>query len=136
MEAAPRAIAAARIRQRIVGRVLGAPFIWGCVRKAGREGCRDSRIATEGRVMPLRSLKPFIPSGPDFQTAIRFFRDLGFTVQWEVPGLAELELAGAAFLLQEFHNQEMQSNLMMMVEVEDLDAWWKRIVDSGVVSRY
>jgi hypothetical protein len=37
-------------------------------------------------------------------------------VNWEVEGLAEFQLGGATFLLQDFHNQEMQSNLMMFVE--------------------
>jgi uncharacterized glyoxalase superfamily protein PhnB len=86
--------------------------------------------------MPILSLKPFIPSGPSFATAKRFFTDLGFSVNWEVEGLAELQLGGATFLLQDLHNQEMQSNLMMFVSVENLDDWWQRILASGVLGRY
>ena len=86
--------------------------------------------------MTLGTLKPFIPSGPDFETAKNFFRDLGFTVLWEAPGIAELQLGQAAFLLQDLHNEEMQRNLMMSVDVDDLDAWWRTVLDSGVVSRY
>jgi uncharacterized glyoxalase superfamily protein PhnB len=86
--------------------------------------------------MSIRALKPFIPSGRDFGAARAFFRDLGFTENWEGEGLVELQLGGATFLLQDFHNEEMQRNLMMFVSVEDLDAWWRRIVDSGVVGRY
>ncbi|HMN79191.1 MAG TPA: VOC family protein [Burkholderiaceae bacterium] len=83
--------------------------------------------------MPLRQLKPFIPSGPDFARAKAFFQDLGFELRWEVPGLAELALGDVVFLLQDFHNQTMQDNLMMFVAVDDLDRWWQRIVDSGVL---
>jgi uncharacterized glyoxalase superfamily protein PhnB len=86
--------------------------------------------------MSLLALKPFIPSGPDFGAAKAFFRDLGFATNWENEGLAELQLGGAAFLLQDFHNQEMQNNLMMFVSVEDLDDWWRRVLASGVLSRY
>jgi uncharacterized glyoxalase superfamily protein PhnB len=86
--------------------------------------------------MQLKSLKPFIPSGPDFALAKAFFRDLGFEIQWEVPGLAELTLNGVTFLLQDFHNQEMQNNLMMFVSVDDLDAWWSHISASKVLDRY
>ena len=86
--------------------------------------------------MSLSSLKPFIPSGPDFESAKSFFSDLGFTVNWETEGLAELQLGKAVFLLQDFHNQEMQSNLMMFANVEDLDAWWQHIQSSGVLERY
>lgn len=77
--------------------------------------------------MTLTSLKPFIPSGKDFQASKRFFQDLGFEVKWESGGYAELTLGAAAFLLQDYHNQEMQDNLMMAADVEDLDAWWTRI---------
>jgi hypothetical protein len=84
----------------------------------------------------VRELKPFIPSGPDFARAKAFFLDLGFELRWEVEGLAELALGGAAFLLQDFHNQEMQDNLMMMVLVEDLDECWRHIESSGILARY
>ncbi len=84
----------------------------------------------------ITALKPFIPSGKDFQLALRFFQDLGFEVKWRVSGLAELQLGAAAFLLQEYHNQELQENLMMYALVEDLDAWWEHIQRSGVLERY
>jgi hypothetical protein len=84
----------------------------------------------------LQALKPFIPSGPDYALAKRFFADLGFETRWEVDGLAELALGNVSFLLQNFHNVEMQQNLMMFVKVEDLDAWWAKIQASGVVDRY
>ena len=84
----------------------------------------------------LSSLKPFVPSGRDFGTSKAFFQDLGFDVKWEAEGLAELEFGSAAFLLQDFHNQEMQENLMLLVSVNDLDDWWKHIQSSGVLTRY
>ncbi|MEJ2133073.1 MAG: glyoxalase, partial [Gammaproteobacteria bacterium] len=86
--------------------------------------------------MQITSLKPFIPSGPDFGTAKAFFTDLGFTVNWETDGLAELQMDDAVFLLQDFHNQEMQSNLMMFVKVDDLDAWWQHLQSTGALERY
>ena len=86
--------------------------------------------------MTISALKPFIPSGPDFPAARSFFVDLGFVVNWEAPGLAELQLGAAVFLLQDFHNQNMQDNLMMFAKVDDLDAWWKHIQGCGVLQRY
>ena len=86
--------------------------------------------------MTISVLKPFIPSGQDFGTARRFFLDLGFTVNWEAPGLAELQLGSAVFLLQDFHNTIVQENLMMFAKVDDLDAWWEHVRASGVLERY
>ncbi len=86
--------------------------------------------------MTISALKPFIPSGPDFAAAKRFFVDLGFAVNWESPGLAELQLGSAVFLLQDFDNPTVQENLMMFAKVDDLDQWWARIQASGVLDRY
>jgi uncharacterized glyoxalase superfamily protein PhnB len=87
-------------------------------------------------MMNISALKPFIPSGKDFAAAKNFFVDLGFAVNWEAQGIAELQLGAAIFLLQDFHNQTMQENLMMFVKVDDLDAWWKHLCNSGVLQRY
>ncbi len=87
-------------------------------------------------MVTITALKPFIPSGKDFAAAKNFFRDLGFVVNWEAPGLLELQLGSAVFLLQEFHNQTMQENLMMFAKVDDLDLWWDHVCRSGVLERY
>jgi len=84
----------------------------------------------------IHQLKVFVPSGPDFARSKAFFQCLGFELKWEVEGLAELALGSAAFLLQDFHNQEMQDNLMILVSVEDLDAWWRHIRSCGVLEQY
>jgi hypothetical protein len=86
--------------------------------------------------MPIRSLKPFIPSGADFARARQFFLDLGFALVWENSDLAELRLGAASFLLQRYENRELQENLMMMVEVDDLDGWWQHIQEAGVLQSY
>jgi hypothetical protein len=84
----------------------------------------------------MRSLKPFVPSGKDFALARRFFQDLGFSVAWEGGAFAELQQGGAAFILQNLDHEELQRNFMLRVEVDDLDAFWKQLCDSGVLERY
>ncbi len=86
--------------------------------------------------MQVRTLKPFVPSGGDFETSKRFFQDLGFELRWEGGGLAELALGGAAFLLQEISNRELQDNFMLAVQVGDLDAWWAHLQASGLLGGY
>ena len=62
--------------------------------------------------------------------------DLGCSVLWDADGLCELQLGDASFLLQDFHLQEMQDNLMVQVAVDDLDDWWAHVRASGVLERY
>jgi len=86
--------------------------------------------------LTLSPIKPFVPSGADFALARQFFLDLGFSVNWENGGCCELQSGNAMFILQEFQNREMQENLMLAVRVDDLDAWWQHLCDSGVLERY
>jgi hypothetical protein len=86
--------------------------------------------------MQLSALKPFVPAGKDYALSKQFFRDLGFTVNWESPGMTELQLGSAVFILQDFDNIVLQENLMFFVGVDDLDAWWQHIRDTGVLERY
>ena len=84
----------------------------------------------------ITALKPFIPSGPDFDRAKCFFVDLGFTVAWEADDYAELRFGNAAFILQRFHDPHFQANLMLFAAVDDLDQWWQHFVESGVIQKY
>ena len=42
----------------------------------------------------------------------------------------------ASFLLQDFWVEDCADNFMMHMLVEDVDAWWHRINDSGVIPKY
>ena len=82
------------------------------------------------------NLKPFVPSGDDFELARKFFRTLGFKENWvnESSGLVELQYGeDVVFLLQRFSNKEMQDNLMFSIEVDDLDGYWKFLQGSGAL---
>ena len=86
--------------------------------------------------LKLTSLRPFVPSGRDYAAARAFFMDLGFRENWGRDELCELQLDDVTFLLQNYHNQELQENLMMYVNVNDLDVFWSHLQQSGVLERY
>ena len=70
------------------------------------------------------TLYPFVPSGPNFETALLFFAELGFEKQWAQNGLAGLRFGKAYFMLQNIDVPEWQKNQMITFEVTDLDAYW------------
>lgn len=78
----------------------------------------------------------FVPSGKSFPTALQFYRDLGFEVDWESADLAILRKDSCRFFLQRFENEEMQKNFMMNLDVEDLDAWWAKIESARLMEKY
>lgn len=80
-------------------------------------------------------LKAFVPS-KDYAVAKRFYSDLGFRILWENEQVAELELGGHRFLLQNFDAPGLTANFMMHLMVDDADAWWGRIREAGLADRY
>lgn len=83
-----------------------------------------------------KTLYPFVPSGADFQTALRFFEELGFVKQWGNDDLAGLRFGGAYFLLQNIHVPVWQENQMIAYEVDSLDEYWKELSEKNFPERY
>lgn len=86
--------------------------------------------------MKLLGLKPFVPSGEDFPTSRQFFLDMGFTENWSSDDVCELQMGDVRFILQNYENQELQDNMMLYITVDNLDAFWHHVKDSGVLERY
>jgi predicted enzyme related to lactoylglutathione lyase len=82
------------------------------------------------------SLIPFVPSGPDFDSALAFFAELGFETAWRNGDIAGLRFGGAYFLLQKIHVQVWQENQMHVVEVDDLDVYWSEIDALELPAKY
>lgn len=83
----------------------------------------------------VTEIKAFVPS-KDFRLSQQFYRDLGFTMASEGGGVAYFHCGDASFLLQDFCVEGFAENFMMHLLVEDVDAWWRQVQDSGVVAKY
>lgn len=81
-------------------------------------------------------LLPFVPSGASMANALAFFAELGFEKQWENGGLAGLKFGGAAFILQDIDIKVWQENQMLVLEVDDLDAYWAEIDAKNLPGRF
>ena len=71
-------------------------------------------IATDVRV--------FAPA-KDLDTSIGFYTALGWRLVWRDDGLAELELAGHRFLMQNYYAKDWAENFMFHISVDDAAAW-------------
>ena len=80
-------------------------------------------------------LKAFVPAR-DFALSKRFYADMGFTLASDTEGVAYFHHENVSFLLQDFYVKEAAENLMMHLLVEDVDAWWQRLHDTGLAERY
>ena len=80
-------------------------------------------------------IKAFVPA-KDFVLSKRFYQDLGFTLASDSDGIAYFHHGDVSFLLQDFFVEALANNLMMHLLVEDVDAWWSTIYESGIASKY
>jgi extradiol dioxygenase family protein len=70
----------------------------------------------------IRDLKAYVPA-KDFELSKRFYSSLGFTMSEGWGGTADFELGGSRFRLQDYYVTEWANNFMMVMGVDDVDAW-------------
>lgn len=70
----------------------------------------------------IRDLKAYVPA-KDFETSKRFYSALGFTMSEGWGGTADFELNGWRFRLQNYYVVDWASNFMIVMRVDDVDAW-------------
>ncbi|HEY0746723.1 MAG TPA: VOC family protein [Steroidobacteraceae bacterium] len=80
-------------------------------------------------------IKAFIPA-KDFELSKQFYRDIGFSMESEGGGVAYFHFENVSFLLQDFFIEALAKNFMMHMLVEDLDAWWNSLSESGIAAKY
>ena len=85
--------------------------------------------------METVEIKAFVPP-KDFQLSKAFYLDLGFELGFCSDNMAYLKAGECAFLLQAFYVKEHAENFMMHMLVVDVEAWWRHVVDSGLVDKY
>ncbi|MGC8666499.1 MAG: VOC family protein, partial [Chthonomonadales bacterium] len=78
--------------------------------------------------MPLsiRNMKPYVPA-KDFEESKRFYTELGFRYSEGWGGTADFELNGHSFRLQNYYVEDWANNFMLLFDVDDVDAWYRRI---------
>lgn len=80
-------------------------------------------------------LKTFVPS-KDFVQSKQFYQDLGFKLEWEAEKIAQFRVGDYKFFLQDYYVKDWADNFMMYLVVDDVDAWWQYIQETGVAEKY
>jgi predicted enzyme related to lactoylglutathione lyase len=79
--------------------------------------------SAETRVAPtINSLVVYIPAR-DFQRSCRFYEALGFRPSPGFGGTVDFTLGGHCFRLQDRYVEQWASNCMLLIGVDDADAW-------------
>ncbi len=80
-------------------------------------------------------IKAFVPA-KDFALSKRFYQDIGFELKSDTDGIAYFAHGEVSFLLQDFYVEELATNFMMHLLVEDVDAWWERLREQRIDEAY
>lgn len=83
----------------------------------------------------VTEIKAFVPA-KNFELSKQFYKDIGFTMASDDEGIAYFHYDHVSFLLQDFCVEGFAENFMMHMLVADVDAWWSKINQSEVVSKY
>jgi uncharacterized glyoxalase superfamily protein PhnB len=83
----------------------------------------------------VTEIKAFVPS-KDFALSKQFYLDLGFKMASEGGGVAYFHFEQVSFLLQDFCAENLAENFMMHLLVQDVEAWWQQVAETGIVEKY
>lgn len=71
-------------------------------------------------------VKVFVPA-KDFKLSLSFYQELGWKTIGLFDGLAELEIGGYRFFLQNYYNKEWANNFMFYINVDDVQSWYEHV---------
>ena len=77
--------------------------------------------------MNIKLIRTFVPS-MDFDTSIKFYKELGFKVLWKGEDLCEIGTVESNFFIQDYYVEEYANNFMMQLFVDDLDKLYNRAI--------
>ena len=83
-----------------------------------------------------KEILTIFPSVTDFETAVKFYSEIGFETDWKSDSMAVLRKDQCSFLLQNSSNNWIDGNFMMVLEVENLDHWWKHLEQLNLLEKY
>ena len=85
--------------------------------------------------LTIKDFKVYMPA-KDFEKSKRFYTALGFTMSEGWGGTADFELNGYRFRLQEYYVKEWASNFMVVIGVDNAEAWHQHIRSLGDSSEF
>ncbi|MCF0069572.1 glyoxalase [Dyadobacter sp. CY261] len=81
------------------------------------------------------SIRPFI-GATDFEVSRAFYRDLGFQEVVLSPDMSLFKTGTYGFYLQDAFVKDWIDNTMVFLEVEDVQAFWDRLLTVDLSSKY
>ena len=81
------------------------------------------------------SIRPFI-GAKDYELSRSFYRDLGFQETILFPDMSLFKTDQIGFYLQNAYVKDWIDNSMIFLEVDDIDRYWKELLDLDLTAKY
>jgi catechol 2,3-dioxygenase-like lactoylglutathione lyase family enzyme len=78
--------------------------------------------------LSVREIKPYVPA-KDFELSQRFYTALGFKLTEAFGDTVDCDLNGNRFRLQNFYVKDWANNSMLLIDVDDIEAWQEHLKD-------
>ncbi|MEM6348994.1 MAG: VOC family protein [Bacteroidota bacterium] len=75
--------------------------------------------------LSVSDIKVFVPC-KDYQVSLAFYQALGWELKADHGQLAEMELGGQRFFLQDYFQKDWAHNFMIYLNVADAQAWYEQ----------
>jgi glyoxalase/bleomycin resistance protein/dioxygenase superfamily protein len=85
--------------------------------------------------LTAKTVMPFVPCN-DFTICGRFYIELGFEKSFDDGKLAVFRCGTAGFYLQDYRWPSASDNYMLLLDVDDVDTWWRRIETADLARKY
>ncbi len=83
----------------------------------------------------IKSIRTFI-GAKDYTTSKAFYKDLGFEEKFLFEGLSLFKIGDFSFYLQKYYVKDWVENSMVLLEVENLDAYWDFLQNLHLDQKY
>src|SRR5690242_10311417 len=83
----------------------------------------------------VKSIRAFI-GAKDYKLVKSFYQDLGFEETVISEKMSLFTTAGLSFYLQDYYVKDWIENIMMLLEVEDVDEYWRHLQQLELDKRY
>lgn len=86
--------------------------------------------------LKTNNITTFISAGSDLQKAIEFYTEIGFSLDYTDDEIAIMIIDENKIILQKYPAEWMHSNFMIILEVNDADAWYEKLKKLNLNQKY
>ena len=83
----------------------------------------------------IKNLRTFV-AAKDYNHSRNFYKKLGFEETYHAEDLSVFRIGDYSFYLQNYYNKDWAENTMLLLEVNDVDAFWEHLLSLNLEAAF